>query len=184
MKEDWRPIPDWPYEASSLGRIRRSEPGGSPAAVVGHVLSPAPQPGGYNFLMLHDMPRRWPVTVHRLVALAFFGPPHEGQEVNHKNGIRNDDRIQNLEYVSHLENIAHARNNGRMAWALTDEQRDDIRGLAQTGLFDARDLAEIYDMKPSSIARYCDRNTTWAWATLARAEARVLRFYYRVLEAA
>lgn len=48
------------------------------------------------------------VTVHRLVCRAFLGEPN-GRTVNHKNSIRSDPRLTNLEYVSFRENIRHGK---------------------------------------------------------------------------
>lgn len=50
--------------------------------------------------------------VHRLIATAFIGAPGPGQEVNHINGVKTDNRVENLEWVNHGENLRHAYENG------------------------------------------------------------------------
>ena len=46
--------------------------------------------------------------VHRLVALAFHGIPAPGYEVNHKNGVKTDNRPENLEWVTKSQNARHS----------------------------------------------------------------------------
>jgi len=56
--------------------------------------------------------KRWVRGVHQLVADAFKGPRPDGLVCNHKNGVKTDNRPQNLEYVTYAENCRHAHRNG------------------------------------------------------------------------
>lgn len=64
--------------------------------------------GGYHKVLLMRDGIRNQILVHRLVAEAFIGPIPVGKEVNHINGIKSDNRVENLEICSHQENRAHA----------------------------------------------------------------------------
>lgn len=118
--ETWRTIPSAPtYEASSEGRVR------SPR---GHILTPFDNGTGYMRVRL-CAPRRL-AYVHRLVAEAFSGPIAAGLQVNHLNGIKADNRTQNLEVVTQSENALHAYRAGlwtRKGSAHWTHRRPDLR---------------------------------------------------------
>ena len=95
----WKPIPGFPnYEASYLGQVRNAK--------TKHVLSPC-ENNGYMSLNLSQEGKTMKVYVHRLVLMAYC--PVENYEylvAHHKNGIRNDNRLENLEWIfSKMEQI-------------------------------------------------------------------------------
>lgn len=101
VKEVWKIIPDWPaYEASSLGRLRRT---GSQ-----RVLKLSVNLKGYKIAGLSNNGRRSTVTVAKAVALAFIGPRPDGLQINHIDGIKANNRPENLEYCTASHNNKHA----------------------------------------------------------------------------
>jgi hypothetical protein len=106
---EWRDIPGYEgiYQVSNTGLVksllRRSGSKG------GKIFSTKPSVStGYVPIMLRDNGRKWQTHIHRLVMLAFAGECPEGLQVNHKNGIRHDNRLENLEYVTVGQNLQHS----------------------------------------------------------------------------
>lgn len=78
----------------------------------GHILKGSITPKGYIRITFGGKK----VMAHRIVAEAFLGKPKPNQQVNHKNGIKTDNRIDNLEWCSPSENLTHSyRELGRKA---------------------------------------------------------------------
>lgn len=78
----------------------------------GITIKPKPHPDGYLFATVskHGIPKT--VYFHRMVLEAHGLNPENKQEVNHKNGIKSDNRIENLEWVTHQENMGHCYDTG------------------------------------------------------------------------
>jgi hypothetical protein len=63
---------------------------------------------GYHMMFLSDGNSKECVYVHRLLALTFLGDPVGSKNhVNHKNGVKTDNRLENLEWVTRSENMQH-----------------------------------------------------------------------------
>lgn len=74
----------------------------------GKELKPHQDGSGYLFVMLSKDGVRKQPKLHRLIAENFIPNPHNYQVVNHKNGIKTDNRIENLEWCTQSDNIKHS----------------------------------------------------------------------------
>ena len=113
---------------------------------------------GYPQVSLCKDFKRYTFRVHRLVLKSFIGD--SDLEVNHINGKKHDNRLENLEYVTRSRNCQHAHDNGLVDSArgsrqgnskLTEDLVIWIRCLYETGDFSQRELAKIYSISQSVI---------------------------------
>lgn len=87
----------------------------------GYQYSPSLDHKGYLRLRLpypkaHSKDGRYPFKVHRLVAMFYLVDYSENLQVNHKNGIKTDNRVENLEMATNRENALHA-------WRVLDSKK-------------------------------------------------------------
>ena len=119
--EIWKPIPSFEgyYEASSLGRVRsvdrvvKHKRCGT-QFVRGNLMSLKKSRSGYLMCLIQKDGVRKNMTTHRLIAKTFIPNPKNKPQVNHKNGIKDDNRVENLEWCNRSENINHAYANNLM----------------------------------------------------------------------
>lgn len=102
------------YEISDDGEVyslRRASRNGRP--VGGKSLKGGIYPNGYKFVVLTDDNRNESrCMIHRLVAKAFIPNPCDLPFVNHKDGNKKNNNVDNLEWCTHLENVRHAIRTG------------------------------------------------------------------------
>jgi transcriptional regulator with XRE-family HTH domain len=67
---------------------------------------------GYRIVALYERGKTSNKSIHSLVMAAFIGPRPPGLVINHKNGIKTDNRLENLEYVTQAQNDQHSRDTG------------------------------------------------------------------------
>ena len=115
MTEEWRRIDgfDKRYEVSSYGQIRSTNYKNSGRI---KLIRPAKDKKGYlRTMLLRNDGRYKTVKVHRIVAAIFLENPDNKPQVNHIDGNKENNRIDNLEWVSNTENAHHAVNTGLFA---------------------------------------------------------------------
>ena len=171
-QERWKPItePEFEdlYEVSDQGRIR-SLPRPTPRGVQGgRVLKPARLGPGYQTVTLSGNGLRVHRLVHQLVLRSFVGEPEEGQEVRHLNGVRGDNRLENLDWGTSSENEADKRRHGTLqagekngAAKLSAAQVAEIRRTYASGGVSQKTLAAAYRVSQGTVSRLIT-GTRWA----------------------
>lgn len=107
--EIFKPVSEYEglYEISNLGRIKSLPRLGSPRITIMKLSN---DDKGYPQTALTKNKKSKTFKVHRLVATAFLNDG--GESINHKNGIKTDNRVENLEWCSRSYNVQHAYDNG------------------------------------------------------------------------
>jgi hypothetical protein len=114
-KEIWKVISNYQdYMVSNLGRVKSKYSGMLKLSVK----------NGYNYVSLRNDDEYKTCRVHRLVAQEFLVNNDEKKtQVNHKNGNKFDNTVDNLEYITPSDNVKHAINTGLM--------KQDLRKVGQ-----------------------------------------------------
>jgi len=106
VEENWKPIEGFSrYLISNLGRIK--------TIITNNILKAHPNAKGYLIVKArNDSGLLKNLKLHRCVAMAFIGDPTDDRnKVNHKDGIKTNNRYDNLEWVNTAENNKHAWDN-------------------------------------------------------------------------
>jgi len=122
---------------------------------------------GYQAVMLYKDKKGKNFSVHRLVAQAFIEPVPGKTCINHIDGDKTNNCVENLEWVTHSENMYHAnriglhggsekqkeaaRKNGKVMRKLTDDQAKMVHKMYADGMLQ-REIGEHFGMSQNQIS--------------------------------
>lgn len=164
MGEIWKTIERYPtHEVSNTGQIRGKERyaktgRGRKRLVKSKILSTHfNKKTGYECICLKFKGKT--EYIHRFIAEAFIPNPIFKKTVNHKNGIKHDNRVENLEWATQSENILHAFRTGLSSGK--NRIRRKFRKLTPTQViiikecfvmrFRNKDIADYFKVRPNLI---------------------------------
>lgn len=118
IEEVWKPVKGYEgiYEVSNIGRVKSCErivtrSNGRKINFPEKIMKPSINHKGYEVIDLRKNGKRECGFVHRLVGKAFIKNPDNKKQINHKNGVKRDNNVDNLEWVTNKENVIHAYKN-------------------------------------------------------------------------
>ena len=146
-KEIWKPIKGYEggYEISNLGRIKSLKGGHK-------ILKQFKQNSGYDLIDISKKGEGFTITVHRLVAKHFIQNPDNKPCVNHINGDKCDNSVDNLEWCTHKENYDHAVSSNLVK--ISGDRR------AKLSFEIAEDISDEYKKNPNKSALARKHNVT------------------------
>jgi hypothetical protein len=176
MEEIWKDIPNYEgwYQASNLGRIKKVTTKSisnrykyRDRIFPEKILKPKINHLGYAKIVLFKKGIKKRFSFHFIIATTFISNPLNRKEINHKNGIKADNKSENLEWCTRSENMKHAFDNKLISHSgiknpkvkLTQNDVDFIRKNHKTK-FDATIFSKKYNVAFSTIRRIIV-NKTW-----------------------
>jgi len=152
--EIWKTIKDFEdYQVSNLGNVKITA---NEATRKERVLKPLITGRGYYRVALYKNTKPYFKSIHRLVAEYFIPNPDNKKQVNHLDGNKENNRVDNLEWCTYRENVNHAIENKLSACGerngnskLTQIQVNEIRN---SGL-SSKELALYFNVHVSTINR-------------------------------
>lgn len=150
MIEVWKDIKGYEgrYQVSNLGKVKGCERVVNSRygvkRIKQRILKQTISNCGYKQIILYDIKiKQKMLLVHRLVTQAFIPNPKNKPHTNHKNGIKTDNRIENLEHCTRSENAIHAYKIG-----LQTGRKGEENGRAKLNTFQIQRIRLIKEINP------------------------------------
>lgn len=151
MKEIWKDIPGYEglYQASNLGNIR-SLPRN---ATKGKLLSFSKSKNGYYHIILSKNNNQKTFNVHRLIMLTFYGKSN--LQIDHIDGNKQNNNLNNLEYVTNSENMKRAYKNGLLKFKKNKINQYDMDMNYIKTWYNAGKIEKELNINHSNIIKCC-----------------------------
>lgn len=175
-EEVWRDIEGYygKYQISNIGNVRSVDfyverKDGKTAFIKGRLLKQSICPKGYPRIKLSQgKTNQKTIRIHRIVALAFIENRENHKEINHINGNKTDNRVENLEWCTRKENMQHCWDNGyrdHLKINLSDKNRKGgIIGLSEDGVksiyFRTSFCAKTFGYNPRNLRYWANKKLT------------------------
>lgn len=146
--ETWRVAPTFNrYEVSNLGRIAVIQKG------VKKILRQCFNQAYLVVGLTNDENKRKTVRVHRIVADTFLSKQKTDEilEVNHKDRVKTNNQVDNLEWSTHRNNCQHMFATGQRIIKVTPEIVRHVRSLKETGI-QQQEIASSLNLSNSTIS--------------------------------
>lgn len=157
------------YAVSNLGRVKRVARKRNSRFYPERLLKPWLSRYGYYECVFMVNRVRYKQLLHRVIAMAFIPNPEDKPQINHKNGVRDDFSISNLEWCTALENQRHrievlkndniGENHPKAKLSGIDVS--NILEMYSSGEYTMKKIGDIYKVLPTTIFKIIHK-ITWA----------------------
>jgi len=162
--ERWKPVKGYEghYEISDHGRVKSLK--------RNIILKTRKNRDGYRIVNLSENGKQDTFLVHRLMGISFIPNLNNLRCINHLDGIKENNVLDNIEWVTHSENLLHAykiglrlptsgENNGMST--LTNKEVLEIRDLK--GKYNQTEIGDLYGISQPAVSGILSKNT---WASI------------------